>query len=115
MQEAIISCIASTDPRHDPNDAKKLEAISEAIQHGEVWLEQEEWRISTWFDTKIAKIVRDGKDWYQVAVTCDRQTFSGECYSLEKAFAFMHLYKQLIIDQFYSVGPAWAYNSLLEL
>ena len=114
MQEAIVSCVAAYDPKYEPWSKKTLALIREAVDQKGIWTEQDEWRISTWFETKIAKIVRNGTDRYQVAVECDRQTLSCECPSVEKALAFMWLYKRFVIDQFYSVGPPWAENHVFE-
>jgi hypothetical protein len=113
-QQAMLACFASIDPKHEPDCADKLNAIRDALEHRGSWDETDEWRISTWFQSRIERTGRNGKDWYEVAVACDGQTLSCGCPSVEKAFAFLELYKRLIIDQFYSVGPPWADNPVFE-
>jgi len=108
MQEAIVSCVAAHDPKYEAWSEKMLAAVGSAVDQKGIWIDHEEWRISTWFETKIANVDRNGSNRYQVTVTCDRQTLSCECPSVEKALAFMLLYKRFIIDQFYSVGPPWS-------
>jgi hypothetical protein len=113
-QQAMLACFASIDPKHEPDCADKLNAVRDALKNRGSWDETDEWRISTWFESRIEKTVRDSKDWYEVAVECDGQTLSCGCPSVEEAFAFLELYKELIIDQFYSVGPPWADNRVFE-
>ena len=114
MQEAIATSIAASDPNHESWSRDKLKAIAEAIEQKGEWVEWDEWRISTAFDVRIAKTGREGKDWYEASVECDGQKLACGCPTLNKAFAFVQLYKELIIDQFYSVGPPWADNHLYD-
>jgi len=112
MQEAVATSMAGCDPRHEAWARDRLAAIEAALEREDQWSETEEWRIGTWFETRIAKAERGGTDWYEIAVECDRQRLGCMCPTLEKAFAFVHLYKAFIIDQFYSVGPPWADHRL---
>ena len=115
MQEAIATCIAKHDPKHVPSSRDTLDAVARAIEQKGFWTEWDEWRISTAFETRIAKVERGGKDWYEAAVECDGQKLACGCPTLHQAFAFVQLYKELIIDQFYSVGPPWADTRLYQI
>ena len=108
MQEAIATVIAGNDPTHVASSLELLEAVGQAIEEKGEWAEWEEWRISPTFATRVAKTERNGKAWYEVAVECDGQRLACGCPTLKGAFAFVHLYKAFIVDQFYSVGPPWA-------
>jgi len=108
MQEAIADAIARDDPTHVAASRALLDAVRKAIAEKGEWVEWEEWRISTAFETRIARTARNGTAWYEVAVECDGQRLACSCPTIESAFAFVHLYKEFIIDQFYSVGPPWA-------
>ena len=114
MQEAIATSIAAHDPRHVRSSQKMFEAIVAAIAQKGEWLEWSEWRISTSFENRIVKTTKGGKDWYEASVECDGQRLACGCPTLEGAFAFMRLYCELIIEQFYSIGPPWADNRLYE-
>jgi hypothetical protein len=108
MQEAIATEIARHDPNHVASSHQRLKGASQAIEEKGEWVEWEEWRISTTFETRIVKTERNGKTWYEAAVECDGQRLACGCPTLKGAFAFVHLYKAFIVDQFYSVGPPWA-------
>jgi hypothetical protein len=115
MQEAIATSIAECDPNFVSWSHEKLAVIAEAVEQKGEWVEWDEWRISTAFDVRIAKTKKTGEDWYEATVECDGQRLACLCPTLKKAFAFVQLYKRLIIDQFYSVGPPWAANHLYEV
>jgi hypothetical protein len=115
MQEAIATSIAECDPNFVSWSREKLAAIAEAVEQKGEWVEWDEWRISTAFDVRIGKSRKAGEDMYEATVECDGQRLACLCPTLKKAFAFVQLYKQLIIDQFYSVRPPWADNHLYEV
>lgn len=108
LQEGIIEAVASCDPAHDPACGKELASIEDALRKQGRWSSQDEWRISTWFDSTITPIQRDGVDRYEVVVECDGQRLSCACPTVEGAYAFLRLYQAMIVDQFYSIGPPWA-------
>jgi hypothetical protein len=108
LQEALVVTLARHDPLHDQAAAHALSTIDRQIEANGFWAEAEEWRISTWFESKITKDLSADRVWFTTSVACDGQTFSCRAASLERACAFMRLYQQLIIDGFYSVGPPWA-------
>ncbi len=114
FQQAMIACLASIEPACEPYYQKELDAIRDAVRRNGIWEESQEWRISTYFVSRIEKKQRDGKDWFRTSVECDGQRLSCECPTVEKAFAFVHLYQRLIVDQFYSIGPPWADNHVFE-
>lgn len=114
LQEAIITTIAKSDPKSDPSSKTMLEAIEAEIDAKGFWHEYDEWRISTSFENRIAKGDLNGKVWFTITVSCDGQSLSCGCPTVERAFGFMRLYQKLIIDQFYSVGPPWADQSLFQ-
>jgi hypothetical protein len=111
LQEAIVTTIAHRDPAHNSDAAKELAAIKQALITDGRWSEQREWRIMTWFDSEI---VRNETGRYVASVRCDGQLLSCESPSIERAFGFLHLYEQLILYGFYSVGPPWADFSPFE-
>ncbi|MBS0471190.1 MAG: hypothetical protein JSR60_08970 [Proteobacteria bacterium] len=113
-QKAMLSCFASIDPNHEPEYRKRFDSILEALDGAGLWQETTEWRISTWFDSRIEKTVSNGKDWYLVSVECDGQRLACGCPSPEKAFAFLTWYQRMIVDQFYAVGPPWADNAVFS-
>lgn len=108
LQEGIVAAIAAWDPRHEPPSARELDAIQSDVSSVGIWRGQEEWRISTWFDSEIKKSERDGAPWYEVSVSCDGQRLSCACPNIQGAYAYMRLYQKIIVEQFYSVGPPWA-------
>jgi hypothetical protein len=108
LQEGIVASIAAWDPQHVRASRQALAEIKETVQAEGKWSNQEEWRISTWSECEIVRMQRDGADWYQVCVACDGQKLACGCPTLEQAYAFMRLYQELIVDQFYSIGPPWA-------
>jgi len=114
LQEAIVIAVASWEPRGEPASAKTLARVKDDIARDGRWSEQEEWRISTWFDSEIITKDVGGHAWFKTTVTCDGQTLSCESPSVERAYGFMRLYQQLIIDQFYSIGPPWADKPIFE-
>jgi hypothetical protein len=108
LQQGIVEAVAGWDPVYEPASQRELEAIKAAVHDKGRWAEREEWRISTSFDSSIARTTHEGHDVYQVVVECDGQTLACGCPTIEGAYAFMHLYQAMIIDQFYSIGPPWA-------
>jgi hypothetical protein len=110
LQEGMIAAIAAWDPRYDPSSAKIFDEITAAVTDTGRWFDQEEWRISTYFDSEIRKSERAGKPWFIASVSCDGQSFSCGCPTIEGAYAYVRLYQKIIVDQFYSVGPPWADN-----
>ena len=114
LQQGIVEAVAEWDPAHEAASREQLDAIRSAIRDSGRWTEQEEWRISTWFNSSIACSVRDGGEIYQVSVDCDGQTLSCACPTLEGAYAFMRLYQAIIVDQFYSIGPPWADTGIFK-
>ncbi len=114
LQEGIIEAVASCDPTHEPACRKELASIESALRSDGRWSSQEEWRISTWFDSTIAPVRRNGADVYEVVVECDGQKLSCACPTVEGAYAFMRLYQAMIVDQFYSIGPPWADTGIFK-
>jgi len=108
LQQAFIDYVQSIQPTHDAQTRTDLEKVRAAMQANRYWHEQDEWRISTYFDTKIEMESVHGKDWFKVRVECDMQEFICRCPNLEKAYLFSRFYRHLIVSQFYSVGPPWA-------
>jgi len=107
LQQGIVEVVAAWDPDHNPASRKELDSIKTAVSEKGRWAAQEEWRISTWFDSTITRSTRNGADVYEVAVECDGQKLACGSPTLEGAYAYMRLYQALIIDQFYSIGPPW--------
>jgi hypothetical protein len=112
FQEGIVSAMAGPDPRYEDSARSKLDEIKTAVDRSGRWSVQEEWRISTWFESGITRTQHSGGDWYEVSVTCDGQELKCSCPSIEGAYAYMCLYQKFIVEQFYSVGPPWAARSL---
>ena len=107
-EKAFIEFFSRIDPRTDKASAAQLETVRESIAKNGTWNEQEEWRISTWFETTINLEEVNGKRWFLVSVQRDRQALSCKCPTIERAFMFSKLYQHIIVYQFYSVGPPWA-------
>ncbi len=114
LQQGIVEAIAAWDPAHDPASLRELDAIRSAVGENGRWSAQEEWRISTWFDSSVALISRNGADVYEATVECDGQRLSCECPTIVRAYAYLRLYQALIVDQFYSIGPPWADAEMFE-
>src|SRR5882724_3801042 len=108
LQRAFIEYVASIQPDRDKHVAEELRRVQVAVATQGFWQDYDEWRISTYFDTRVERIEIEGKTWFKVRVECDAQEFSCRCPSLEKAFLFSKFYRHLIVNQFYSVGPPWA-------
>jgi len=108
LQEGIVEVVAACDPKYEHACRKELDAIKDALRDQGRWVNQDEWRISTWFDSQIALGTRNEATIYEVTVECDGQKLSCACPTIEGAYAFMRLYKKMIVDQFYSIGPPWA-------
>lgn len=108
LQEGIVEAVAACDPNHEAACQKELEEIRASLSEQGRWGSQDEWRISTWFETKIVSTVRNDAQVYEVSVECDGQKLSCACPTIEGAYAYTRLYQALIVDQFYSVGPPWA-------
>ena len=108
LQQAFLDYVASIQPAKDRSIAAELEKVRLTIERDGKWREQEEWRISTYFDTEIMpETVAENRRFY-VRVECDGQEFKALCPSLEKAFLVSKFYRKVIVEQFYSVGPPWA-------
>ena len=114
LQSGIVESVAAWDPEHEPASRKELNAIENAIETDGRWVAQEEWRISTWFNSSITRSARNDAEVYEVSVECDGQTLAGVCPTIEGAYAFMRLYQAFIVDQFYSVGPPWAAKRIFK-
>jgi hypothetical protein len=108
MQQAFIDYVASIQPSKDKHVAAELEQVRLTIERDGKWQEQEEWRISTWFDMDISTRTDAETRRFCVRVECDGQEFKAICPSLEKAFLVSKFYRKIIVEQFYSVGPTWA-------
>lgn len=108
LQQAFIDYVQSIQPDSDPQTRGDLQLVKSEIQASGYWQQQDEWRISTYFDTRIEKQEINGKDWFKVRVECDMQEFICRCPTVEKAYLFSRFYRHLIVSQFYSVGPPWA-------
>ena len=107
-ERAFIEYFESITSARDPQSLVELEKICKSVAETSAWSEHEEWRISTYFDTKIERDEINGKPWFKVSVDCDMQEFSCRCPTIEKAYMYAKLYQHRIIYQFYSVGPPWA-------
>lgn len=114
LQQGIVESIAAWDPAEDQASRKELAVIKNAIGSAGRWTAQEEWRISTWFNSSITRSIKNEADVYQVSVECDGQTLACACPTLEGAYAFTRLYQAFIVDQFYSVGPPWASTGMFR-
>jgi hypothetical protein len=112
LQEGIVEAVAACDPNHEPACQEELEAIRTALGEEGRWVSQEEWRISTWFDTRIVPATRNDAQVYEATVECDGQRLSCACPTIEAAYAYTRLYRSIIVDQFYSIGPPWADNGI---
>jgi hypothetical protein len=107
LQEAIVRTMAAWEPQQRKDSAESLARIRSAVAADGLWEEQEEWRVMTWFDSKIVESELNNRPWFTTTVSCDGQTFSCGCPSIERAYGFMRLYQELIVGEFYSVGPPW--------
>ena len=114
LQEDIVRSIAAVDPVEHPNSRQAFCDVVSAIEASGRWQEYEEWRISTSFDSSIVEGVLNERKWFTTTVSCDGQTLSCGCPSIERAYGFMRLYQRMIVDQFYSVGPPWADQNLFQ-
>ena len=108
LQQAFLDYVASIQPGKDKSTATELEKVRLAIERDGKWREQEEWRISTYFDTAIEPETVAERRRFRVSVECDGQEFKALCPILEKAFLVSKFYRRIIVEQFYSVGPPWA-------
>lgn len=107
LQEGIVEAVAACDPNYDPACRRELEAIRAALIKQARWVSQDEWRISTWFETQIVCGTRGDAQVYEVTVECDGQRLACACPTVEAAYAYTRLYQAMIVDQFYSIGPPW--------
>jgi hypothetical protein len=105
---ALRAWFESVDPTRHGWAADELQRTREAIERDGAWTEQDEWRISTMFDSRITVVEVEGRAWFAASVECDGQRLSCRCPSVERAFLFVKLYQHLIRSQFYSIGPPWA-------
>jgi hypothetical protein len=108
MQHAFQDYVASIQPDKNGSISEELQKVRAAISGCGKWHDQDEWRISTYFDTEIKHEINGDSSKFFVRVECDGQEFKAYCPSLEKAFLVSKFYQRIIIDQFYSVGPPWA-------
>ena len=106
-EQAIQEFFRSMPPLSGKGDVARLDRIRDALMQGDTWSKQSEWRISTWFDSRIVRAQANGRTWFKVSVECDGQTVSCRCPTVERAFRFLELYEHLIVYQFYSVGAPW--------
>jgi hypothetical protein len=114
LQQGIVEAIAACDPSHEPTSRTELALIRVAIHENGLWAAQEEWRISTCFDSTITRAARNDAETYEVVVECDGQRLSCACPTIEGAYAFMRLYQAMIVDQFYTIGPPWAATGIFK-
>lgn len=89
LQEGIVAAVAAWDPAHEPSSRKELEAIETAVRDHGQWTSQEEWRISTWFESTIARTTRDGAEVFALTVECDGQKLGCTSPTIRSAYAFM--------------------------
>ena len=108
FQQGIVEAVAAWDPAYEAASGKELDSIRSTISEHGRWTAQEEWRVSTWFDSSITRSSQNGSDLFEVVVECDGQRLTCASPTLEGAYAYMRLYQALIVDQFYSIGPPWA-------
>lgn len=114
LQEGIIRSIAAYEPAKEAASHHAFVNVVSAVEANGRWEEDEEWRISTWFNSSIVQSTLNERPWFTATVTCDGQTLSCGSPSIERAYGFMRLYQKLIVDQFYSVGPPWAEQCLFS-
>jgi hypothetical protein len=107
-ETVLRAWLESVDPARHAWAADALRRVRDAIERDGCWTEQDEWRISTWFESRIAVVEVEGRSWCAASVECDGQRLSCRCPSVERAFLYVQLYQHLIRSQFYSVGPPWA-------
>ncbi len=114
LQEGMIRSIAAYEPAAEDASHRVFATVVSAIESIGRWEEDEEWRICTWFRSAIVQGTLNERPWFTVTVTCDGQTLSCGCASIERAYGFMRLYQKLIVEQFYSIGPPWADQKLFQ-
>jgi hypothetical protein len=108
IQQGFAEYVDSIQPDHNEHTAAELVRVRSAIDQHSFWEDQDEWRISTWFHSRIAREDINGKISFKVSVECDGQQFSCLCPSVDKAYLHSKFYRHLIVSQFYSVGPPWS-------
>jgi hypothetical protein len=108
IQKGFVEYVESIRPDRNPHTVVELVRVKSAMESEGFWEEQDEWRISTWFTTRIDTEEVGEKKWFKVMVECDGQQFSCRCPTIEKAFLHSKFYRHIIFSQFYSVGPPWA-------
>ena len=108
LQQAFLEYVESIRPDNDKHIAAEIEKVRAAIEANGYWEEYDEWRISTYFTTRIEPQEIQGKKWFKVSVECDLQELTCRCPTIEKAYLFSKYYRHIIVNQFYSVGPPWA-------
>ncbi len=111
LQEGIIRSIAAWEPAVEAASRQAFDAVEGTVAATGRWEDEHEWRIGTWVHSAIVRSPADGPG-FTVTVRCDGQTLSCGCPSFGRAYGFMRLYQTLIVDQFYSIGPPWADQSL---
>jgi hypothetical protein len=107
FQKALLVSVYEIDPETNSDTAKEFAAVEKALADKKTWVEQDEWRISTWIERRIDEVIAPTGVRYQARVECDGQVFSCVCPSPYKAYVFCRLYSRIIIDGFYSLGPPW--------
>lgn len=108
LQHSFIEYVESIRPDNDNHSAIEIEKVRASIEAEGYWQEYEEWRISTFFTSRIEPMEIQEKKWFRVSVECDMQEFMCKCPTIEKAYLFSKYHRHLIVNQFYSVGPPWA-------
>lgn len=108
LQKALLVSVYEVDPETNADTAKELAAVEKALADKKTWVEQDEWRISTWIERRIDEVAAPTGVRYQARVECDGQVFSCLCPNPYKAYVFCRLYSRIITDGFYSLGPPWA-------
>lgn len=107
-KDAFRSYFELIDPKASVDSAKEFSEITEAIARGPgngAKTKSGEFRHGC---ASIKTEMVDGTKWFRVTVSCDSQSLSCRCPTIERAFAFYKLYAHIIIYQFYAVGPTWA-------
>lgn len=108
LQEAFVEYVESIRPDKDRQTSAEIAKVQAALDKKGFWEEYDEWRISTYFNSRIEPQEIQGKKWFKVSVECDTQEFTCACPSVERAYLFSKYYRHIIVNQFYSVGPPWA-------
>lgn len=108
LQQGILEAITAVDPSHVSACRAELETIATALRQEGRWVREDEWRISTWSTVEIVVSMEEQTPVYEVTVTCEGQTLSCMCPTLERAYSYARLYQAIIVEQFYAIGPPWS-------